>query len=458
VDALARERGYRVWVCGGSVRDWLLGTPALDLDLAVQGRAIELGQALAEATGGHFVLLKEAYDTCRVVIQGRQVDLAGLRGPTIEADLTARDFTVNAVAVEAGSGKILDPTGGIEDLAKGVLKTAGPGVLRQDPLRVLRGFRFVASLGLAPAPQTMEELKAAGPGLFGVARERVGHEWRIMCAGQWAAEALVLMDQAMVLTRLVPELSFGRGVEQNPYHHLDVFWHQLECAWHAAKILAGEQTGGLSQEIIKAAGAGARERSTLITAALMHDVGKPFTRKPKAPGWNTFYRHESVGAELAGARTRALGLTNAEAQAVELLVRLHMRPMHLSGLMARGRLSTRALNRLVLAAGRWLEALIVLAMADTMAGRGPQRPVEAEQNLAAVARELINARITLARAQANPPLVNGHDVMAVAGIGPGPMVGRILKELREAQLEGRITTREQAIEMLKRLARSTARG
>ena len=155
---LAKRRRQRVWLAGGTLRDLFLNRPSPDIDLAVSGDAMGLGRKLAGELGARFVPLKEAHATCRLVQGELQWDIAGLRAPTLEGDLTARDFTINAMAMElddllGGREIIIDPRGGMADLKAGLLRTAGPGVLASDPLRVLRAFRFMATLGFEPAPR-----------------------------------------------------------------------------------------------------------------------------------------------------------------------------------------------------------------------------------------------------------------------------------------------------------------
>lgn len=456
---LARERGQRVWLCGGTLRDLLLGLPPPDLDLACEGDALSLGRDLAEKAGGRFVPLGREFATCRVVLAGRYLDLAGLRAPDLVGDLAARDFTVNALALDLNDllagGEVdtalIDPTGGRRDLAARLLRPAGPGVLAADPLRVLRAFRFLATHGLDPAPGVAQRLAAAGPGLFRVASERIAAEWLALMAGPRAAQAGRAMEQCQVLTRLVPELAAGRGLGQNPYHHLDVLAHSLACLQAAQQLAAGGPELGVLGREGAAYLADDHRRALFMTAALLHDLGKPPTRQEREPGWATFYRHETVGASLARARMRALGLSRADALYVGRLVGEHMWPFHLLGAQRGGQLSRRALRRLLTAAGPDLAGLFLLALADTLAGRGPRRPPEAEERLLALYQKAAAWRDQqLAVALAAPPLVNGHELMRALRLEQGPEVGRLLGLVREAQLEGQIGSKAEALALARR--------
>ena len=457
--ALARQRGQEAWLCGGTLRDLLLQRRPPDLDLAVSGEALALGQALAQTLSGRFVPLGREFATCRVVTASGELDLAGLRAPSLEADLTARDFTVNALALplEAlGSDdpqtQLIDPTGGRADLAAGVLRPAGPGVLRADPLRVLRAFRFLATHGFRLAPGLAERLRGAAPGLFRVAAERIGAEWLRLMAGPQAAQAVQAMEECQTLTRLVPELAAGRGLAQNPYHHLDVLGHSLACLRAAQLLLAGRgPLAGALQEEGPQFLAPPRRRALFLTAALLHDLGKPSTRQARDAQWATFYRHETLGGSLALRRCRALGLSKADAAWVGKLVGEHMRPFHLLGAQGRGQLTRRGVRRLLSALGEDLPALFLLAMADTIAGRGPLRPPEAEGRLLALYQEVARLRdVELAAALAAPPLLDGHALMKALDLPSGREVGRLLNLVREAQLDGEISSRDEALALAKR--------
>jgi poly(A) polymerase len=453
---LARERGQEVWLCGGTLRDILSGRRPPDVDLAASGDALGLGRELARRSGSRFVPLGREFATCRVVAREGYVDLAGLRAPTLAADLAARDFTINALALplealwdDDPQARLIDPLGGREDLAAGLLRPAGPGVLAADPLRVLRAFRFMATHGLTLAPGLANRLTGRGPGLFRVAAERIATEWLLLMAGPQVAPAIEAMDRCQALTRLVPELSAGRGLLQNPYHHLDVLEHSLACLRAAARLAAGR--GPLAGALAAEGPAylePPRRRALFMTAALLHDLGKPPTREPREEDWASFHRHETVGARMAQRRCRALGLAKADAAWVGRMVGEHMRPFHLLGAESRQQLTQRGARRLLAAVGEDLPGLFLLAMADTIAGRGPLRPPEAEGRLLALYQELARLRDQeLARALAAPPLIDGNDLMAALGLAPGREVGRLLALVREAQLDGEVTDRQGAIEL-----------
>ncbi|KIX11672.1 CCA tRNA nucleotidyltransferase [Dethiosulfatarculus sandiegensis] len=463
LDGLARKEGQRIWLVGGTLRDLLTNTEPPDLDLTTSSNAISLGKKAAQKLRAHFILLKAEFETCRLVKDEVQVDIAGLRAPDLMGDLRARDFTVNALAWDLGDylrgwPNIIDPTGGLEDLENRVLRLAGPNVLADDPLRVLRAFRFIATLGLRTAPGVISALEKAGPDLAKVARERIAHEWLLGMAGRQVDQAVRAMQASGVLTLLVPDLEQGRGIDQNPYHHLDVLEHNLACLEGLAMIQKEpeEFMGKHGQATAEYLAQNDRQRALLFTAALLHDIGKPATRKETGPGWATFYYHDKAGAKLAAPACRALGLSKADTGYISHMISEHMRPFQLMGAALNGKLTDRGIRRLLSALGDDLPGLFALAMADTMAGKGPERPPEAEQRLLDLYDHTIELRDKyLAQALAAPPLVNGHDVMDHLGMPPGRKLGHILTTLREAQLDGRIKTKDQALSLAKELYASS---
>lgn len=462
IQNMARQRGQNIWLCGGTVRDVLLGRQWQDLDLAADGSAMDLGRVFAEHYQGRYISLDPGHDTCRIVIQNRIVDLAGLRGPDIFEDLRARDFTVNAMAIDLkqlleSNVFLLDPMGGRDDLLRGLLRPAGEGVLRQDPLRVLRAGRFASTHGLKSADGVVERLQKAAPGLAQIPHERIAHEWLAMMAGAAPEKGVFLLDQCGALGLLAPELEAGRSMEQNPYHHLDVLEHSLACLAEACRIWRRpkELFGAVGPEI------GAwlepeRRRACFMTAALIHDIGKPPTMQKLEPGWARFHRHDVQGGRMALERSRLLGLSKVDSEHVAKLVNGHMRPFHLLGAQSRGQLTMRGVRRLVQDVGEDLPGLFALAMADTLAGRGPLRPVDTEERLSKLYKHVAHMRDeAITAALAEPPLLNGNQLMAALGLAPGPEVGRILGIIREAQLEGQIGSAYEAVALARRNIRAS---
>jgi poly(A) polymerase len=452
--SLARQRGARIYLCGGSVRDLILGRPGPpppDLDLAVDGVAFDLGRDLAGHIGGRFVALDEGHDTARVVGARAQIDLAGLRADTIEADLLARDYTINALALPLDRpGILLDPGGGRADLDARIIRHLSRDNFRADPLRLIRAFRFVAQLGFEIHPETMALISELAGLAVRPAAERTLAELYLLLEGPETGPALEAMDGAGLLAACFPELEAGREMGQNPAHHLGVREHSVQTALQAARLLADpdEGFGPLAPEV--RAYAGPRRRQVLL-AALLHDVGKPDTIRVEDRDdgpWATFYQHESAGERVWLKIARRLGVSRADTAIVSRLIKLHMRPWHLTNLLREGRLTRRALTRMVLAAGDDLVGLFIVALADSRAALGPIRPPRVEAEIGDLFQRALTRRDEIVRDALDRPLLDGRQVMEILGLEPGPRLGRILRALDEARLDGLIHDPDQARDWL----------
>ncbi|MCF6290546.1 MAG: HD domain-containing protein [Desulfobacterales bacterium] len=451
--ALAREAARcqgQLYVSGGTVRDWLLGRPANDLDITVASGGRACARRLAATIGGTYVDLDPETDVARVVWQGLDIDFSSFREDTdsIEADLGKRDFTINAMAVSlAGPGTIIDPCNGLRDLGQGLVRCPAPRVFDNDPLRMVRAYRFMAVLGFGVTPETEAAIKDRVSLIDRVSPERLTAELRLIMASDRAGSAISALAARGLLTRIFPELLAGVGMSQPASHHLDVFAHGLAALERMERILAepGRFYPGHEQEFRRYLDREER-RLRLKWAALFHDLGKPEVRRirPDKDNRITFYNHDRAGAARFEAIARRLRWSRRDRDRVSRLIELHMYPFHLNNARLRTGLTPRAYLRLVKAAGAELPGLFLLAMADSLAGQGPEKPRHMEAGLVALYNE--TARVVAKRITpvlALPRLLGGKDLIAM-GIPPGPLYGRILDGLEAARVEGEVRDRDQA--------------
>jgi poly(A) polymerase len=456
---LATARSLKVFLVGGSVRELALGRGVLDLDLAVSTQTLEVARDLAEVLGGTYVLLDEAERTARVVWQGEILDLAEFRAPSLAGDLKARDFTVNALAVALNAvlgqepPELIDPWGGLEDLSWGRLRMVAPENFRDDPLRLLRAYRFAATHGFEITPETTDAIRGMAPEFSRVAGERVHQELFVLLKAPRAYPVLEAMASVGLLAQVFPELSAMKGVEQNGYHHLDVYGHSLKTVACMEEVLAAPEAyfGSLAAEVVHYARTPPKT-VLLKLAALFHDVGKPVVAERRTdPDRYTFYYHEKVGLEIFSRVAERLRCSQVEIKTVTTLIQLHMRPFLLLPAFRERELSFRALGRLVRAARSELPGLFALAMADSLAGQGPLKPADSEAVLADMAEaawQFLKER--LEPQERLPKLVTGHDLIRL-GLEPGPRFKEMLTAVEEAQWEGTVGTREEALALLQYL-------
>ena len=454
---LADADAGEAWLVGGAVRDALTGAPPRELDVALPARALLRGRALADRLGARFVVLDEDRGVCRLV-SAVPVDLADLRATTIEGDLAARDFTVNALAAPlrtlaaAGRAELLDPTGGIADLDARVVRLCGPRALAEDPVRILRGVRLALQPGWRLDPGVVEAARAAAPGLARVAAERVRDELARILDGPTSAQGLRRLDEMGALAVLLPESRAMRATPQPLPHHFDVWEHSLRAVVAADRLFA--EAPGLArwgQDISARAdedlGDGLTRRAAVKLAALLHDVAKPETRTEEEDGRVRFIGHDVQGAARVAGIAERWRLSGRAGAMLERLVRHHLRPMHLA---QSGPITRRARHRFFRDLGDDAGELLLLALADSAGLRGDD-PLDVWAGEGGrILRELQAGAAEERALAAAPPLVTGADVMAAFGLPPGPVVGRLLARAREAQALGQVTTRAQALALLAR--------
>lgn len=457
VAAAAARR--EAWLVGGAVRDaFLRRPPSADVDVVLLSGALEVGRRVADLTGGAFVPLDAERGAARVVARGARLDLADFRAPTLAGDLAARDFTVNALAVSVrdllrtGRARVIDPTGGFADLRARRLRLPGPRVLGEDPLRALRGVRLEAALGLRLTPPTARAIRVAARALAAVSAERVRDELLAVLALPGAARPLRRMDALGLLSVILPEVEAMRGCAQPAPHRFDVLEHSLRAVEAADRLLprlaALEPLGEeLAAHMAGELGGGVARGVVLKLAALLHDVAKPETRRVIG-GRIRFFEHDLVGARRARQIAGRLRLPARAAGTLEQLVRHHLRPMHLE---AAGQVTRRARYRFYRDLSEDARDLLLLALVDAAALTGAS-PLAVWLRAGLIRDLLAGWEEQYAVAQA-PPLVRGEDVMARLGLGPGPAVGRLLAQVREAQDLGRVATREEAFAFLDSLGR-----
>ena len=410
---------------GGAIRDALLGRPARDLDWLVPDPEAA-ARRLAADTGGSVFALDADRGHWRVSLEARIHDFIRFHGD-LHADLTARDFTVNAMALER-AGALHDPAGGRDDLSRRRLRMVSRDNLAADPLRLLRAGRIANGVGLRVESATRRAIRAlAGAHVDGElplpAAERVRDELDALLGGPRPAPGVLLLDELGLLDAHLPELAAGRDVEQKGFHHLPVMRHQIE-ALH--QLLHSFPDAGLA----------------LRWATLLHDIGKPSTRELGPAGRYRFYGHDRVGADLARDRLRALRHPERRVREVGQLIRWHMLP--LPG-------SEREARRFVHRRREVLPDLLKLMIADREAARGPlASAANRERYRIALARILE----ILAETPPEPPLLDGREVMELLDLGEGPRVGEALTFLREAQAVGDVADRDAAVAALERYARA----
>jgi poly(A) polymerase len=446
-------------VVGGAVRDRALGRATDDYDVAVTGDARGLARELARSADAHVFALSDTFGVWRVVARDHrwQVDVLPVTGGSIETDLAGRDFTINAMAEPLGGGPHVDPFGGMADLRERRLRMVSANAFGDDPLRVLRLVRLACELGFSVDGDTSTAAGASAPGLAQMAPERVFAELKRIVIAERAVEGLGLMDRIGATGVVLPELARMHGVEQSPYHHLDVYEHTqsvlaatIELSRSPEQWL-GAHADAVARFLAEPLANELNRGQALRFGALLHDVAKPATRRVTPEGRVTFVGHDSEGAEMATAVLTRLRASERLREHVAALTRHHLR---LGFLVHDAPLGRRAIYRYLRSCEPVGVDVTLLSVADRLAtrGRGSEEAIRRHLELAG---ELLGEALSWHVGRPRPP-IRGDDLARAIGLPPGRRLGTILSELEEASFAGEISSREQAIERARALAESSA--
>lgn len=464
--------GRPLYVVGGFLRDGLLSRPSPDLDIAVEHDPAGVARRLGAGLGGAPFPLGAEHGVYRVALREAvagigHIDVSALRGG-IDDDLRRRDFTINAMAWQPGTASLIDPLGGAADLAARRLRLVSDAAVRADPLRALRAVRFVAELGVSLDAATSAVIRRDAALLSRAAGERQRDELARILDTPVAAAMLRLADSLGLLDALIPELAAGKGCIQPKEHYYEVFDHNIEtvavldCILHLSQpdqsvwmervrvLWSGMPDAEALQTRYNSEVAESRShRALLKLTGLLHDVAKPQTRAVQADGRVRFFGHDDIGARMAAGILERLRYTSREIRLVELLIKDHLRPGQLSN--GRAMPTRRALYRFFRDLGAAAPDLLLLNLADHAAARGPEMSAADWNGHVAYIHWILEQRSIDETLVQPARLLTGHDLMQELGLAPGPPLGRLLDEVREAQAIRLVTTREQALELARDL-------
>lgn len=441
------EAGYELALVGGPVRDAFLSLTPHDFDLTTNAHP-DTTEILLEKWGAATWAVGKAFGT----IGGRKNKLTveittyrteayevGSRKPIVEygesltGDLTRRDFTVNACAITLPDLQLVDPHGGLDDLAKGVLRTpvSATQSFDDDPLRIMRAARFAAQLGIDVAPEVMAAMEEQAQRLEIVSAERIRAELERLIISPYPRRGLELMVYTGVCDIVLPEFSALRDTKDEHNRHKDVFEHTLTVLERAIALETGEDGPVPGPDF------------TLRFAALMHDVGKPATRKFEADGSVSFHHHDYVGAKMTRKRMKALKFDKQTTDDVSELVKLHLR-FHGYG---EQEWTDSAVRRYVADAGHLLEYLHRITKADCTT-RNRRKALYLETAYADLEQRIVKLK-EKEELDAIRPDLDGEEIMDLLGLTPGREVGVARQYLLELRMEHGPLGKEKAAQMLK---------
>ena len=462
VSQVAAEKGVRAFVIGGYVRDCFLGRPSKDIDIVVEGSGIAVAEAVAERVHSNVSVFRN-FGTAMLRYKGIEVEFVGARKEsynrnsrkpivedgTLEDDQLRRDFTINAMAFslqESDFGALVDPFGGVRDLAAGIIRTPldPDTTYSDDPLRMVRAVRFATKLStdehkFTIVPESIESIKRNLHRMSILSKERIVEELNKILVTSKPSMGFRLLDETGLLDCILPQLVKLKGVESiDGRGHKENFSHTLEVLDNVARYEMEGLAAGTLRDFVFADGVEVEKVRTepnvwLRWAALLHDIAKPATKKyDPVLGW-TFHGHEYVGSKWIPKIFQALKMPlNEKMKYVQKLVGLHLRPIAL----VTDEVTDSAVRRLLFDAGNDIDDLMLLCHAD-ITSKNPRKVERLHANFALVKEKLVEVEAKDAlRNWKNP--ITGDYVMELFGISPCNTIGQLKEMVKNAILDGQI--------------------
>lgn len=462
VSEVAAQMGVRAFAIGGYVRDCFLGRPSKDIDIVVEGSGIELAEAVGARVRSNVSVFKN-FGTAMLRFKGIEVEFVGARKEsynrdsrkpivedgTLEEDQLRRDFTINAMAFslqQEDFGALVDPFGGIRDLAAGIIRTPlDPDVtFSDDPLRMLRAIRFSTKLSTSDltftiVPEAIESMKKNRERMSILSKERIVEELNKILVTSKPSMAFRLLEETGLLEYILPQLAKLKGVETvDGKGHKENFSHTLEVLDNVAAleidaIAAGTLKDYVFEEGVEVAKVRTEPNVWLRWAALLHDIAKPATKRyDPALGW-TFHGHEVVGAKWIPKIFQGLKMPlNEKMKFVQKLVNLHLRPIAL----VTDEVTDSAVRRLLFDAGNDIDDLMILCNAD-ITSKNPRKVARLRSNFELVKAKLVEVEAKDAIRNFKNP-ITGDYVMQLFGIEPCNTIGQLKEQVKNAILDGEI--------------------
>ncbi|MBC7229271.1 MAG: HD domain-containing protein [Actinobacteria bacterium] len=455
---LASRRRGELYLVGGYLRDYFLGAVPADIDFITSADPAAVAAEVAARFGGKAFVLHEEERAHRVVVASggdgrRTLDFSPIRGMSVEEDLSYRDFTVNAMALEverlAAGGlwlprDLVDKHYGWRDLSRGILRECSNESFLMDPVRLVRALRFRHVLGLEYEERTLNHMKKYAPLVTRTPGERVAVELLETLLIPDTAPIFADLESTGLMQYVFPHLVPLVGLEQNAYHHLDVWSHTLLTLEELDRLIAdpGGMFPGHEDHIRERMEEPLQDlyprKAFLRLAALYHDAGKAETVSRDASGRIHFYSHQEHSRGAARELTERLRLSRRAGDYVVDVVAKHMD----IGLAVVDRPTRRRLRHLLSRLGEELVDVVLLSVADRRATRGPLSTPDKLERYVAFCAALLEEH---GRERETPPLIMGRDLVREFHLPEGPFVGEILREVRAAQMEGVLKSREDAL-------------
>lgn len=439
-----------IFLVGGFLRDKFLKKESYDRDYVLVGEnIIQTVRKLSDSLDAHFVMLDEEREIVRVVLKDKIncLDFAKCSGKNIFEDLKNRDFTINALAYNLRQNTLIDTENSVDDLKRGIIRAVDEKNIEDDPLRVLRAYRFASQLGYEISNETINILVRYKHLLKHISNERINAELMKLFEGEKSADVISQMKNSGVLFEILPELKQQMDVPPNLHHHLWLIDHSIETLRQIEEHFSS-QPDFVKAHLLEPFGSTSRY-SYLKLSALLHDLGKPSTWTiEEGTGRHRFIKHDEIGSQMAKPILRRLKFGNAQISYVMKLIKHHIYPSQL----IKSDTSDKAINRMYRRLDNETIDVILLAEADRLSARGVEITQDVVDNNISGLKKLLKGYQEFKKNQKPvEKLLSGTEIMEIFGVKQSPKLGELINSLKEAQLDGDVVTKDDALEYIKSL-------
>lgn len=449
---ISKNFDNEIWLVGGAVRDYFMNKISHDRDLIVIDEDAKIfSEKIAQHFNATFITLDDENKIYRLVMPDKinYLDITNPLGGSLERDLMRRDLTINSIAVNIKTGNILDITGGITDIKNKTINCILEENFKDDPLRLLRVYRFQALYGFDISPDTISAICKYANLVKNPANERINYELLRLFDGKYAHIALKNMDKTWILEEIFPFVKELKQVPPNSHHHLNLFEHSLETVKQIQNIY--ENSSSEVKNHLESIDFGGHSRlAHLKFSGFMHDIGKFSTWTIEENNRHRFIKHDDVGAKMSVKILKNAKFSNKQIEYISFMIKNHIYP---SSVMSQDNITDKVMMRFVRKADKNAIDLITLAKADRLSARGPEITdliVENNiKNLNKLLKFYLDKKDSL---KPLPKLLSGNDVMNLLNIKPSKKLGEIMDNLHEAQISGDVTTIDEAINFIKSIS------
>ena len=444
-------KDVEAYIVGGFVRDVLMNKKSPDRDLILCGCDVEkFSQKLADKLNAHFIELDPINKIYRIVLENK-IDYIDITMPIendFEKDIKRRDLTINAIAYNLKTSEIVDLVGGINDIKNKKIKGISEKNFDDDPLRLLRIFRFYAKTGFEIDESLIQLSKKLYKRINEPAKERVTVELLKMFEGKYCDLALLKLDECGLLEEIFPIYKEVKKIPPNSHHHLDLIHHLIESV-KQVQIIYENTSEEVKTHLETIKYASVQELAFLKLATFLHDIGKPSCWTIEEDTLrHRFIKHDEIGSKLVVPILKDLKFSKKQIQYVQTLIKYHIYP---SSLVSAEDVTEKAFMKFYRKMDGYVIDVIILAMADRLSARGEKITDEIVSKNINGLTKLLNDYLEL-RKDIKPleKLLDGRDIMEILKIKQGPQLGEIISALKEAQISGNVTTKQEAIDFVKK--------